>query len=168
MTERRNFARVEASLYFSYKQIDEAPTNWHRTSTVYLTKNYVDIPVHSENFDSEAMFKLLYAALGEIKDDIREMKQKLGVVSKPAMEISSVNLSGSGIGFYSDKALKQGDLIKISLVLPLELPILVKVVGEVVENPYLEDENRGQLHNIRFVAIDDDDRELIIKYTFKR
>ena len=69
--KKRDFARVDSSLYFAYKIIDEEPLDWTRTATVYLTKNYVNLTTHTENMEFEDMFRLLYAALGEINDEIQ-------------------------------------------------------------------------------------------------
>jgi hypothetical protein len=162
MDSKRDYVRVEAVLKCSLEKITEVPSAWARSSTVYLTKNAVDISgSYTDHMEPEDMFKLIYAALGEIKDELRAIREKVGLPTEKIDEMQ-LSLSGSGISFKSDGAFKEGDILLITLVLPLELPLLVKSVGTV-----LKSDDSGKCV-VDFTLIDPEDRELIIRYSFKR
>lgn len=165
--KRRNFVRVDANLLFSCNKIEELPNNWSRTSTVYLTKNYVDISSHSEHLETEDMFKLLFAAVGEIRDELDIIKKKLDLPVE-RLDTHKLNISGSGISFDSDDDYEINDLVLLKIVLPLELPVQVHVIGKIVDDSTYEADTKTLRHNVSFFIIHEDDRELIIRYTFKR
>ncbi len=168
MSERRNYVRVDTTLRYHYEKIDSVPEVWGRTSTIYLTRTYVDIPTFTDKMETEDLFRLLYSALGEIKDEISSMKERLGLKTERMMS-HRINISGSGASFWDDsKKLEKGDKVLFTVVLPLELPLMVKSVAEVVNEPTHDPEIGGYRHKLRFVLIDPEDRELIIRYTFKR
>ena len=167
MSERRSFARVTAELYLSYEKLEKVPESWNRTSTVYLTKTSVEISSNGEHLETQDIFQLLYSALGEIKDELREIKSGMGLKSDH-MDKNKIDISGAGVSFFSDQIYKKGDIIEIGVVLPLEMPVLIKAVGEIVGDPQKNSENNQYFYTIQFNTISRDDRELIIRYTFKR
>lgn len=86
---------------------------------------------------------------------------------------TEVNLSGSGMKFTAKAPLKTGDFLDMKLVLPMSSGIVIELIAEVVwVTPLTDKDSAGSdgacEAGVRFAAINEDDRELIIRYTFKR
>jgi hypothetical protein len=167
MEQRRHFVRVDTSILMSTKEILEIPKMWGHTATLYLTSNEVNFSFNNDSIETEDMFKLLYGALGTINDSLNEIKEALNL-DVDFMKKQQVNISGSGISFFKDKPFKEGTNLIVSMVLPLELPILVKAVGKVVNSPKKDEKTGKYFTKVTFDLIHTDDRELIVRYTFKR
>lgn len=84
-----------------------------------------------------------------------------------------VNLSGSGMQFTAVSPLKIGDYLDMKLVLPVSSGIVIELIAQVVRiNRVSDSENPDHADScevgVKFAAINEDDREMIIRYTFKR
>ena len=78
----------------------------------------------------------------------------------------AVNISGSGVRFTLRERVLAGNLLAVSIVLPVAPPITVVFIGEVTR---VRDKGKGDVEiAVRFLAIDEEDREQIVHYTFKR
>ncbi len=165
--KKRNFVRVDSELMFSVKKIEAIPEIWLRTSSVYLTKTALDIPVHKESIENEEMFRLIYSALGQITDELRTIKERLGI-EDALLYKKELNISGGGISFFDEREFAKDSIVECSIVLPLELPMMVKAVAKIVGESVYHPEKKAFFYQANFVLIDNDDRELIIRYTFKR
>jgi hypothetical protein len=82
-----------------------------------------------------------------------------------------VNLSGGGLMMGIPDKLASGDKLELHITLPVFPPIEVAVIGEVVR--VAPAENAGDTvpeydTAVKFTDIKEDDREMIIKYVFKR
>ncbi len=167
MEQRRHFVRVDSDILVSSKEISEIPEFWGHTATLYLTSNEVNFSFNNDSIETEDMFKLLYGALGTLNDSLNEIKASLNL-EVDMMKKQPVNISGSGISYFRGTQLNEGTLVVVSMVLPLELPILVKAVGKVVNSPRKDAKSGKYFTKITFELIHSDDRELIVRYTFKR
>lgn len=79
----------------------------------------------------------------------------------------AANVSGSGIRIKIHEKLKIDDLLFLDLFLPLEIPQVLKVVGQVVHvNPIPAQEGELPLHTtaLYFLCIDERDRDAIVKF----
>jgi len=165
MENKRTFARVDARIYFACQAIDTLPENWRKTSRLYLGSGLQDASDIREASDVQDMFALIYAALSEIKEDLRRIKAHMGI-EETGLRLQDLQISGSGVSFYGAQAYKPGQHLLLSMVLPFELPIIIQTVGEIVD---VDSGVPGsQLNRIKFVLIHEEDRELIVKYTFQR
>ena len=119
----------------------------------------------------------------EILNEIKTLNKKIDFIINHLIkpddksildeEQIEVNLSGSGIKFISSVNLKTGDFLEIKLVLPLSTGIVIDFIAKVIRviksagNPGSNDPDSSEIA-VKYVAINEDDREMIIRYTFKR
>lgn len=85
----------------------------------------------------------------------------------------AVNISGSGLRFCSATHYCAGDLLDITLLLPISSGVVVELVGQVMRcsepGGAGETPEAGQYDTaVKFLAVTEDDRECIIRYVFKR
>jgi len=147
--------------------IPNLPEHWERSSRLFLTGSPTDISPLNDISKATDMLQLVYSALGELKDDIQKIKSHLGIGGIELMR-RDLRLSGSGLSFYSEEEMRPGDYLLLTIVLQFERPVLVKAVGEIVNVSGIERPEKGFLNGIRFALVNEDDREFIVKYAFKR
>jgi hypothetical protein len=79
------------------------------------------------------------------------------------------NISASGIRFISEQAYEMGDLVEIHLILPMVPLLFVRLVGEVIrQKSVTSTQARRYAVAVRYLQIDADTREDIIRYLFRR
>ncbi len=86
---------------------------------------------------------------------------------------SGVNVSGSGIRFPSQQVYKKGDFLWISMIFPSSPPMRIEAVAEIGRTgtaPNFLSRLPGSVIDVssKFVAINAQDKELILRYTFQR
>ncbi len=84
-----------------------------------------------------------------------------------------VNVSGSGIRFPSQQMYQKGDLLWIAILFPGSPTLRVEAVAQVAraaKSAKLEDKLPGAIIDVssKFVAINPQDKEEILRYTFQR
>ncbi|HOM28596.1 MAG TPA: PilZ domain-containing protein [Deltaproteobacteria bacterium] len=81
-----------------------------------------------------------------------------------------VNISASGMRFISAEPYDIGDILELHIILPMRPLLMVNLIGEVLRLKPLAstpDVNRWAVA-VRFHRVDDDTREDIIRYLFRR
>lgn len=82
-----------------------------------------------------------------------------------ALPFVKVNISGAGLMFPSSEKYNQGDILELKMLLPMMPPIALYIYGEVVNI-------EGQVNNyetaVKLIEIDEDIRDEIVKFVFKR
>lgn len=102
-----------------------------------------------------------------LEDKIQKLAAAMGrePALKKAVPTHHVNLSGTGIRFYSDQPLKAADKVELTITLfPTNLPILV--FGDVIRVSKKHPE--GYACAIHFTHIHEEDLELLIKHIHAR
>ncbi len=163
---KRAFTRVDACIYFGYAPLSHLPRHWEKTARLHLSRGTAELPGAVDLSEPAGMFRLMHAALAEVKEDLQLIKNHLGI-EESALQRREMEISGSGLSFSGPEKFPAGQLLALSLVLPFELPIHVRAVGEVIDVPEATN-GREFLNRLRFVVIHEEDRELIVKYTFQR
>lgn len=82
-----------------------------------------------------------------------------------------INISGSGMAFYSDQIYRAGEHIIAKMVLPLSPMVFVELIGEVVACSVMDkpqEEKTIYRVAINFISISDESKEEIIRYVFQR
>jgi hypothetical protein len=81
-----------------------------------------------------------------------------------------VNVSASGIRFISEESREMGDLMEIRMILPMAPLLFVRLVGEVIRQKALTSTPVTSRYAVavKFLKIDTDTREDIIRYLFMR
>jgi len=101
--------------------------------------------------------------MDRILDILEDKRAEKYAVSKN----ENVNISGAGIRFIADQAFSIGDIIALRIFLPLATQTQIDVLGEVKK--VAESEKKGRYCiAAKFIELSEDDREMIIRYVFKR
>lgn len=84
-----------------------------------------------------------------------------------------VNLSGSGIRFPSQQKYSKGDILWIAMMIPTSPPLRVEAIAQVAraaQSSKLEEKLPGAIVDVssRFISINLQDKEEILRYTFQR
>jgi hypothetical protein len=80
-----------------------------------------------------------------------------------------VNLSASGIRFITRESFQPGDLVEVSLILPMAPLLYIQLVGDVLRlKPVTSSEVSRYAVAVRFLQVENDTKEDIIRYLFKR
>lgn len=187
MSERREYVRVEAYLPIKYKILDESEYEEARKrckkqrgesfpesipsllAGMDLEKLRDPDPIHSEGIDPGTA-----RALTEIDGKLNLLLRLM--VENRLTEIEhdlchEVNLSGGGLRLTLPQELEAGAKIGLEITLPMFPPIPLFTIAEVIrvvpaetsteEAPFFETA-------LKYAEIDEDDREMIIRYVFKR
>lgn len=80
-----------------------------------------------------------------------------------------VNLSASGIRFITKESFQSGDLVEVSMILPMAPLLYLQLLGDVLRiKPVTSGETARSAIAVRFLQVDNDTKEDIIRYLFKR
>lgn len=82
-----------------------------------------------------------------------------------ALPFLKVNISGAGLRFPSTKKYNQEDILELKMLLPMMPPVALYIYGEVVK---VESDMNGFEIAVKFIAMDEDIRDEIVKFVFKR
>jgi len=110
----------------------------------------------------------IFLSLGKIENEISKIKTLLKSVDiSKLISGQIVDLSGTGLRFFSAKLFKAGEKMKLNLTLPFKEKVSVDLVGEIV---WADDKKTdlGYESALKFVDIREKEESLIVKYTFKR
>lgn len=80
-----------------------------------------------------------------------------------------IDISGSGVRMLVAEELKPGSLLELTIEPPINPPIQIILLGKLSRVCQSKDkENDGFEASITFTAVNEDDRENLIKYIFQR
>ncbi len=179
----RTHLRVDAYMIFRYRPISYEEFQKKRNLFIQTQTHKSDeqsvLPSRFINDDNELQTMLPPELISEIQSIHRKLDfiiKILGQTSEDTIfnrEPTAVNISGSGLRFRCNENLNPGSFLEIELVLPLSSGILIELIGEVVRCTELHNPEEGGGDErydvgVNFAAINEDDREYIIKYVFKR
>ncbi len=187
MSERREYVRVEAYLPIKYKILDEAEFEEARKrckkqkgesypesvpsllAGINLEKLKDPDPINSEGIDpgtarvlTEIDRKLNLLLRLMVENRLSDIEQEL---------CHEVNLSGGGLRLTLPQQLEAGAKVGLEITLPMFPPIPLFTIAEVIRAvPAEVATTDAPLFEtaLKFIEIDEDDREMIIRYVFKR
>jgi c-di-GMP-binding flagellar brake protein YcgR len=158
--DRRNYVRVSTFLHLNYR--------------TFLVKMREEMGRGESSFESLAKElnqesrdpKLLYL----LADLNRKLDRILAILTEEfdgqPREPIPVNISGSGLRFTVRERIEQRNLLAIRIVLPLSPPVPVVFLGEITR---VREKGKKEFEiAVKYVAIDELDREQIVQYGFKR
>jgi len=156
----REFSRVDAVIPLEVRLIPpEERTNIRSFVAGEASLPEYQIPPEVEDILLAEWLKMLNAKLDAIISALAENTEKVPVISQRL-----VNISGGGLGFDSAEQYKIGDMLEIKVMLPITPVYTLYIYGEVVDIRL----NEGRYHTaVKFVTIDDDIRDHIVKFVFK-
>ena len=180
---RSQYLRIDAFIAFKYKKINENEFQIKRKQYVQtMTTDGETSLLASSRYISDEL-EIQQAIPPEIINEIHSIHRKLDfilkLISKPGndnifnREPEEINISGSGLKIKSEDNIQPGDYLDIKLVLPIASGVIIELIGEVVHVEKLsekKDASQPAMNEIavKFAAINEDDREFIIRYVFKR
>jgi len=95
-----------------------------------------------------------------LADEFRDLMKK-----KP----KDVNISASGIRLISSESFEAGDLVELSMILPMVPLLFIKLVAEVIRvKPITSYETHRWALAARFIKLDPDTKDDIIRFLFRR
>ena len=180
---RSQYLRIDAFIAFKYKKINDDEFQSKRKQYVQTMTTDGDTSLLASSRYMSDDLEIQQAIPPEIINEIHSIHRKLDfilkIISKPEddnifnREPEEINISGSGLKFKSADNLKPGDYLDIKLVLPIASGVIIELIGEVVHVERSSESNEALPQDIqdiavKFAAINEDDREFIIRYVFKR
>jgi hypothetical protein len=166
---RRNHARVNDILKVDYKKISQEYHNQHSDTPQIIFNDIFGesykIP-EIDNVNLKILYELIYQVSMKV-DYILDALENRDMKTYSSVTSEYVNISAAGMRFDSPTLFHVNDLIAIRVSLPLTTSVCVNVVGKVVSAT--ESEPKGSYTiRVQFLDLSEDDREIIIKYVFKR
>ncbi|MDH3283364.1 MAG: PilZ domain-containing protein [Acidobacteriota bacterium] len=176
---RRSFARVDKQVPVRIRIIDDAEAK-------VLADRFGAEPTYSERviadpnargaegsqWDRAALSSIL-AQLERLERAVGRIAESLSVDLSDAglwIEGNTVNLSGAGLGVHVPERIEEDSRLELEMTLIGDPTIVLRAVGRVVSlvRPDGDSLPVGRYHlGIGFHAINEEDREALVRYTFK-
>ncbi len=171
----RGNVRVDAILKVDYRKVSQEDYKRYESKPEVIFKNAFGEPIEVpeiegkiEGVDLELLYKLIYQANLKI-DRILDILETKDTERHPSAGSESVNISGSGIKFAATHRFLIGNIIALRVFLPLDLASgsWINVLGKVKSVTKSDSKN---IYNtaVKFIDLSEGDREIIIRYVFKR
>ncbi len=160
LANRREYSRVEAYVPFDIRVVppEEHTAIWSRVSGDTILE--CATPPDIEDKILAAWFKMINAKLDLITNTLT--LQHEGFYSLP---VQCVNISGGGLSFFSKTKYEMGDILEIRMILSMLRSIALYIYGKVVQ---VRSQGADHQISVKYVAMDDEIREAIIKFVFHR
>jgi len=170
--DRRNYVRVSAFLHLQYHIV--------KRELYEADPEGCLLRIREEMGSGRSAFEALADELAQESLDpkilslLTDMSKKLDRIlailerdqNGQPPEAIPVNISGSGIRFTIRERIEARQLLAIRVVLPLSPPAPVVFLGEITR---VRDKGKGEFEiAVKYIAIDEMDREQIVHYGFKR
>lgn len=180
--ERREFFRVEGQVRLHYKKLEEPEESHVPRELSALGEEDRTAGDHGSRQDDlrglelsekELLLEILQKVAGlesrldKMRDLIGRSLPGPGVPLRPCF----VNISGCGMRFPTKERFQVGDQIEVSVELPITPNHVIKMVGEVVHVLEIGQEGGDSppyQTAVRFISVNDTDRERILRYTMHR
>jgi hypothetical protein len=168
-TNRRRYARVDDLLRVDYRKISQKEYERYEGNPDGIFKNIFGEPLmvpEIEEIDLELLYKLIYQA-NQKMDRILEILESKDTARYASVGTEYVNISGSGMSFIANQSFSIGDILALKVFLPLVSNTSMTVLGKVMSSTELSPKE-GYRTAVHFIGLSGEDREMIIRYVFKR
>lgn len=157
----REFSRVDAHVPFSVRVVppEERPNIRAKISGETILAEFQTLTELEDKLLSDWL-KMLNAKLDSIINMLTFQREGFG-----SLPFAQVNISGGGLGFNSREKYNQGDVLEIKMILPMMPPVALYIYGEVVK---IEQQINSYAIAVKFIAMDEDIRDEIVKFVFRR
>ncbi len=161
----RNYVRVDNILKVAYKKISQEEYNKYRAPVIYeqIFGESFKVP-EIEEVNLKLLYKLIYQLNLKI-DHILDILEDKTTKKYSLIKNEYINISGAGLRFTVDQAFSIGDIIALRIFLPLSTQTQIDVLGKITRVTKKKDR---YCIAVKFIELSEDDREMIIKYVFKR
>jgi hypothetical protein len=157
----REFSRVDAHIPFEVHLVptDERHNIRSKISGETVLSEFQTLTDLEDKLLSDWL-KMLNAKLDSIINMLTF--QRDGFSSLPFVK---VNISGGGLNFSSPDKHNIGDVLEIKMMLPMLPPVALYIYGEVVK---VEKQINSFNTAVKFIAMDEEIRDEIVKFVFKK
>lgn len=157
----REFSRVDAHLPFTVRLVppEERTEARCRVSGEVVLAEPQSLPELPDKLLND-WIQLLNAKLDAIISILTFERDGFG-----CLPLAPLNISGAGIGFVRTEHYALGAVLEIKLILPMIPPLPLYLYGEVVN---AEQRTGCWYTGTKFVEMDEEIRDAIVKYVFKR
>lgn len=171
----RGNVRVDDILKVDYRKVSHENYKQYESKPDVIFKNTFGEPGNGpevvgkiEGVDLELLYKLIYQANQKI-DHILDILETKDTEKHASAGSESVNISGSGMKFAANHDFLIGDIIALRVFLPLDLATgsWINVLGKVTSLTQASSKNTYNTA-VKFINLSEQDREIIIRYVFKR
>ena len=168
--KQRKYTRVDDLLRVDYQHVLQQDYQKYEGNCEGICKRIFGEPLRAPEIDEitlELLYKLIYQANLKM-DRILEILESTDTTARYAsVGTEYVNISGSGMRFTADQAFAIGDILALRIFLPLVSSTWRTVLGKVVSSKKRTAKS-GYSTAGHFVGLSEGDREMIIRYVFKR
>ena len=158
----REYSRVDTYLSLQVSRVPpgKAEDLRSRSTQEFLGVSFPPLPDLEDQALAECM-QVINAKLDAILKALSLQGEEM-----QAPQVSPVNISGSGLRFYSSERFVVGDILEIKFLLPAQPDVLYYVYGHVVRS----EPSSCDRHNVcvNFTVIDEDIRSKIVKFVFEK
>ena len=117
------------------------------------------VPPEVEDVLVSEWLKMLNSKLDAILASLASREDRV-----PVMSQKKVNISGGGLCFDTHEKYQPGDVLEMKMMLPISPVSILYAYGEVVEVRIFD----NYYHTaVKFISIDDEIRDEIVKFVFK-
>lgn len=157
----REFARIDAHIPMEARVV--SPHMLDTVSARVLMRIEFAQSLAPPAVDDKALHEWLVMINSKLDALINMLNyQREGFLSLPFV---NVNLSGGGMQFLLETACAPGDVLEIKMLLPESPPVPLYLYGEVLT---ADPDPAGCRVALRFVAMDEEIRDIITRYVFNR
>ena len=157
----REFSRVDANIPLDARLVpaEERKSMRSKVSGDAIMAEFRALPDLQDKLLADWM-KMLSTKLDAIINML--VFQREGFSSLP---FKHVNISGGGLSFASKDRFNNGDIVEIKMMLPIMPPVALYIYGEVVK---IETQVNGYMIAVKYIEMEEDIRDEIVKFVFKR
>ncbi|BCB96093.1 pilus assembly protein PilZ [Dissulfurispira thermophila] len=157
----REFSRVDAYVPFAVRLVppEERPNIKSKISGEAVLAEFQTLTDVEDKVLSDWL-KMLNAKLDSIISMLTFQREGFG-----SLPFEQINISGGGLSFSSKDRYKIGDVLEIKMLIPMMPPVALYIYGEVVK---VEPQANSCVTGVKFIAMDEDIRDEIVKFVFRR
>jgi hypothetical protein len=158
-TRMREFSRVDAHIPFEVRVVppEERQKVRSKISGETILAEFQKLPDIEDKLLSD-WFKVLNSKLDSIINMLTFQREGFS-----SMSFTSVNISGGGLSFSSKERYNIGDVIEMKMLLPMIPPVALYLYGEAVK---IDRQIDSYSIAVKFIAIDEEIRDEIVKFVF--
>jgi len=156
----REFSRIDAVIPFEIRLISpDVQQNIRSFIAGEASLPEYQIPPEVDDIVLAEWLKMMNAKLDAIISTLADQNEKVPNISQKL-----VNISGGGLSFDAAEEYQSGDILELKIMLPITPVYTLYIYAEVVDVRARD----GQYHTgVKFINIDDEIRDHIVKFVFK-
>lgn len=187
--EKRESARIHDSFSINYKAISKE--DFEQKAPFYISRRTAHRPVDMEckattnpidwyslenDEDYSSYLIKIFSYLDQKMNMILYKQEEILKTLVPKQESKDkyktgecIDISGSGIKLLTDEELKEDTILELCIEPLISPPIFIVALGKIINLcPASSKGKEGFEVSTEFIAINEDDRDELIKYTFQR